>query len=144
MLFYKIPRVILAPNRELASLLEYGTGKPTLLMSRGVDTDVFTPAKRLVANAIINIGYVGRLSVEKNVRLLQALEAALDAEGLDARFTIVGEGSEREWLQRHMLRADFTGVLRPKDRGRRAADPDALRLTRSESSHGPPAPVCAS
>jgi len=111
MLFYRIPRVVLAPNRELASLLECATGKPTLLMSRGLDTDVFT-AKRLVANAIINIGYVGRLSVEKNVRLLQALEAALDAEGLDVRFTIVGEGSEREWLQRHMLRADFTGVLR--------------------------------
>ena len=112
MLFYKIPRVVLAPNRELAALLERGTGKPTLLMSQGVDTEVFRPVKRLGANAIVNIGYVGRLSVEKNVSLLPALEAALDAEGLDVRFTIVGEGSEREWLQRHMLCADFTGDLR--------------------------------
>ncbi|HKY22248.1 MAG TPA: glycosyltransferase [Vicinamibacterales bacterium] len=112
LLFYKIPRVVLAPNRELAEVLERGTGKPTFLMSRGVDTEAFTPARRVVPNAIINIGYVGRLSVEKNVRLLQALEAELDAEGLDVRFTIVGDGSEREWLQRHMLRAEFTGVLR--------------------------------
>ena len=28
------------------------------------------------------------------------------------RFTIVGAGSEREWLRRHMLRAEFAGVLR--------------------------------
>ena len=112
MLFYRIPRVVLAPNRDLAPMLARGTGKPTFLMSRGVDTDAFTPAKRLVPNTMINIGYVGRLSVEKNVRLLQAVEAELDAEGLDVRFTIVGDGSEREWLQRNMLRAEFTGVLR--------------------------------
>ena len=112
MLFYKIPRVVLAPNRELAELLGEGTGKPTVLMSRGVDTDVFTPARRRGHNAIVNIGYVGRLSAEKNVRLLQAVESALDAEGLDVRFTIVGDGSEREWLRENMLRVDLTGVLR--------------------------------
>ena len=112
MLFYKIPRVILAPNHELAELLESSTGKPTFLMSRGVNTDVFTPARRRGANAIVNIGYVGRLSAEKNVRLLQALESELDADGLDVRFTIVGEGGEREWLRQNMLRAEFTGVLR--------------------------------
>jgi anti-sigma-K factor RskA len=39
MLFYKIPRVVLAPNREVAELLESGTGKPTFLMSREVNTD---------------------------------------------------------------------------------------------------------
>ena len=115
MLFYKIPRVVLAPNRELASQIEDGTGKPTVLMSRGVDTTLFSPARRRGANAIVNIGYVGRLSVEKNVRLLQAVEAELDAEGLDVRFTIVGDGSEREWLQKHMLRAELTGVLRGED-----------------------------
>lgn len=112
MLFYRIPRVILAPNRDLAALLENETGKPTFLMGRGVNTDVFTPARRRGQNAIVNIGYVGRLSVEKNVRLLQALESELDAEGLDVRFTIVGEGSERDWLRKNMLRAEFTGVLR--------------------------------
>jgi phosphatidylinositol alpha 1,6-mannosyltransferase len=111
MLFYKIPRVVLAPNRELAEILEAGTGKPTVVMPRGVNTNVFTPARRRGANAIVNIGYVGRLSAEKNVRLLHAVESELDAEGLDLRFTVVGDGSEREWLGRNMLRAELTGVL---------------------------------
>ena len=115
MLFYKIPRVVLAPNHELAGILESGTGKPTLLMSRGVNTNVFTPARRRGPNAIVNIGYVGRLSPERNVRLLQAVESELDAEGLDVRFTIVGDGSEREWLRQNMLRAEFTHVLRGDD-----------------------------
>jgi glycosyltransferase involved in cell wall biosynthesis len=81
-------------------------------MSGAVNTEVFTPARRCGENAIVNIGYVGRLSVEKNVRLLREIEAELDAEGLDVRFTIVGDGSEREWLIRNMLRAEVTGVLR--------------------------------
>ena len=112
MWFYRIPRVVLAPNVELAEILEAGTGKPAFLMSRGVNTDVFTPARRRGPNAIVNIGYVGRLSAEKDVRLLPQIESELDAEGLDVRFTIVGEGSEREWLRRRMMRAQFTGVLR--------------------------------
>jgi phosphatidylinositol alpha 1,6-mannosyltransferase len=111
MLFYKIPRVVLAPNVELAEFLEARTGKPTFLMSRGVNTDTFTPTRRRGPNAIVNIGYVGRLSAEKNVRLLHAVESELDAEGLDVRFTIVGEGRERQWLRQHMLRAELTGVL---------------------------------
>jgi glycosyltransferase involved in cell wall biosynthesis len=111
MQFYKIPRALLAPNEELRSLLERETGKPTSLMPRGVDTDLFTPSRRRHPNWMVNIGYVGRLSAEKNVRLLRSLEDALDAEGLDVRFTIVGDGSERGWLTKHMQRAEFTGVL---------------------------------
>lgn len=112
MLFYRIPRVVLVPNRDVATLVERGTGRPTCLMSRSVDSELFTPARRRVQNTIVNIGYVGRLSVEKNVRWLQHVEAELDAEGFDVRFTIVGQGNERDWLRRNMLRAEFTGVLR--------------------------------
>ena len=53
-----------------------------------------------------------RLSPEKNVRLLAALEQALLEKGIrDCRFVIVGEGSERPWLERNLQRAEFTGVL---------------------------------
>src|SRR5262249_54993990 len=36
--FYKIPRLILAPNKELVQLLGERTRKPVFLMRRGVDT----------------------------------------------------------------------------------------------------------
>jgi glycosyltransferase involved in cell wall biosynthesis len=112
-LFYALPRVVLAPNEEWKRRLELKTKKPTFVMTRGVDTQLFTPARRLRRNGEINVGYVGRLSVEKNVRALAALYDALRAAGrTDVRMTLIGDGGEREWLSAHLPGATFTGVLR--------------------------------
>jgi glycosyltransferase involved in cell wall biosynthesis len=113
LLFYSLPRVILAPNEEWRQTIEARTKKPTFVMTRGVDTTLFTPARRARNDAVVKIGYVGRLSTEKNVRALAALQDALWAAGIvETRFTIVGDGSEREWLGRRLPGAEFTGVLR--------------------------------
>ena len=112
--FYRIPRVVLAPNQELSDTLEAGTGRLVFPMSRGVDTELFTPARRTRTDGVINIGYVGRLSPEKSVRVLAAMERALVADECQApvRLTIVGDGNERGWLEQNLRRATFTGVLR--------------------------------
>ncbi|MCA1637874.1 MAG: glycosyltransferase [Acidobacteria bacterium] len=47
-LYYKMPKVLLAPNQELVDTLRKGTGRNSYLMLRGVDTDKFSPAKRTV------------------------------------------------------------------------------------------------
>jgi phosphatidylinositol alpha 1,6-mannosyltransferase len=113
LLFYRIPRAILAPNAELHELLERRLGKPTYPMSRGVDTTLFTPARRRRnEDAVVNVGFVGRLSPEKNVRVLADVERALAATAAPFRMTIVGEGSEAAWLRAHLSRASFPGVLR--------------------------------
>jgi glycosyltransferase involved in cell wall biosynthesis len=68
---------------------------------------------------------VGRLSAEKNVRMLAAVERTLIASGLTAyRFVIIGEGSERPWLEQHMTRAELPGVLRGSALARAYADMD--------------------
>jgi phosphatidylinositol alpha 1,6-mannosyltransferase len=111
--FYQLGRVLLAPNEELCTLLRQATGRPVQLMRRGVDTKLFSPLKRLRTDSTFLIGYVGRLTPEKNVRLLVTLDQALRAAGIqDFRLVIVGEGSERGWLEQHLPRATFTGVLR--------------------------------
>src|SRR5262245_16261753 len=110
--FYRLGRALLAPNEALRDLLARETGRPTRLMRRGVDTSLFSPAKRLRGDGAFLIGYVGRLSPEKNVRSLAELERGLVEAGAgDFRFLIVGEGSERHWLERRMRRAEVTGVL---------------------------------
>jgi phosphatidylinositol alpha 1,6-mannosyltransferase len=112
-LFYRLPRVILAANEELVRLLAEQTRRPTFLMTRGVDCELFNPAFRSRIDSGINVGYVGRLSREKSVRRLAALEQALLADGhTHVRFTIVGDGCERGWLGQHMRTASFTGVLK--------------------------------
>jgi glycosyltransferase involved in cell wall biosynthesis len=113
LLFYRLPRVLLAPNVEWRQTLEARTKKPTFVMTRGVDTTLFTPERRKRSDAFVNIGYVGRLSTEKNVRALAVLQDALWAAGIvNTRFTIIGDGCEREWLRTRLPGAEFTGVIR--------------------------------
>jgi glycosyltransferase involved in cell wall biosynthesis len=110
--FYKIPRLLFAPNQEMVGVLEAATGKPCYLMSHAVDTTAFRPGHRNRPPGPFRIGYVGRLTAEKNVRLLARLEQALLDRGLrDFLFSVVGEGAEGEWLRNHMRQAEFTGVL---------------------------------
>lgn len=110
--FYKIPRLLMAPNRELIELLERSTHKPCYLMSRGVDTELFHPARRTRQGGPFTIGYVGRITVEKNVESFIEIERCLQAAGLsDYRFLIVGQGAAEGDLKCHLQRADFTGVL---------------------------------
>lgn len=123
--FYCIPGVLMAPNRELAEMIASHTGKPTYLMQRGIDTELFSPARRDCDNDKFTIGYVGRLTPEKNVRLLADIEASVLAAGhVNFRFIIVGEGSERAWLERNMRHAEMTGVLRGNALARAYANMD--------------------
>lgn len=125
LLFYRLPRVILAPNHEWANRLGGRLRKPTFVMTRGVDTSLFSPEKRTRTDAELNVGYVGRLSAEKSVRTLAAVEKGLLATGAGrVRFTIVGDGSEREWLRANMSNPDLTGVLRGEALSRTYADMD--------------------
>jgi glycosyltransferase involved in cell wall biosynthesis len=112
LLFYRLPRVILAPNTDWQVLLHHRTGKPTAVMTRGIDTTAFGPQRRTTSGDEVNVGYVGRLSTEKNIALLPQLEEALIDAGISYRFTIVGNGTDGAWLRSQMKRAEFTGVLR--------------------------------
>jgi len=112
LLFYKIPRIVLAPNADWCALLRDRTAKPTEVMTRGIDTSAFTPARRTKSDDVVNVGYVGRLSTEKNIALLPDVEQALIDARSNYRFTIVGEGTDSAWLRDRMRRAEFKGVLR--------------------------------
>ncbi len=114
--FYRLARVLFAPNEELCRMLEKTSLRPCFLMQRGVDTDLFAPRHRTrePGDKTIVLGYVGRLSVEKNVMLLVQVERELQTMGLgdQVRFLIVGHGSEEDSLRRSLKNAEFAGVLR--------------------------------
>jgi glycosyltransferase involved in cell wall biosynthesis len=124
-LFFKIPRLLLAPTPEICQWLGKATGRPCRIMGRGIDTKTFSPAWRGAGDGVIRLGYVGRLTIEKNVRFLARIEEALRAQGLtNYRFVIVGEGGERGWLAEHLQQADLRGVLRGEPLSRAYADFD--------------------
>jgi len=125
--FYSLARVLYAPNEELCGMLERTTHRPCHLMQRGVDTRQFSPQHRTRAldDPTLVLGYVGRLSVEKNVALLTRIERELLALGIaNFRFLIVGHGAEEDSLRASLNQADFAGVLRGADLSRAYADMD--------------------
>jgi len=135
--FYKIPRLLFAPNREMVQVLEAATGKPCYLMSHAVDTAAFRPELRERQDGTFRIGYVGRLTAEKNVRVLARLEQALlDMGHRDFHFVVVGEGAEGEWLRRNMRQAEFTGVLTGTELSRTFANFDALAFPSETDTFG--------
>jgi phosphatidylinositol alpha 1,6-mannosyltransferase len=127
--FYRWPCVLFAPNEELCQLLARKTGRPCHLMRRGVDTQVFSPAwrDRDAADKDFVLGFVGRLSIEKNVALLVRIQQELDARGItNVRFRIVGQGIDEPWLREHLLHAEFPGVLRGEALARAYAGMDVF------------------
>jgi len=112
---YSLAQVLYAPNPELCALLERATGRPCRLMPRGVDAELFHPRKRQRQPEDRDhvLGFVGRISVEKNIALLPEIQKQLEAMGHRSfRFLIVGHGGDEAWLREHLPRAEFTGVLR--------------------------------
>ena len=113
--FYSVAQVLFAPNPELCALLERTTGRSCHLMPRGVDAKLFHPAKRNrnPEDRDLVLGFVGRLSVEKNVALLAQVQNELERMGVtNFRFLIVGHGGLENWLRERLPRAEFTGVLK--------------------------------
>jgi glycosyltransferase involved in cell wall biosynthesis len=128
--YYRMPQVILAPNQELIDSLHKGTKRVTRLMGRGVDTDIFSPAKRTVKDGPFCLGFVGRLRAEKNVRMLVELDKALVAAGRsNFRFLIVGEGTERDYLEENLGHSEFTGFLDGEALAEAYANMDVFVLT---------------
>jgi phosphatidylinositol alpha 1,6-mannosyltransferase len=113
--FYSAAQVMFAPNPELCALLERTANRPCHLMPRGVDAELFHPAKRKrnAEDREFVLGFVGRLSVEKNIALLVQIKEELEQKGVtNFRFLVVGHGGDEAWLREHLPSAEFTGVLK--------------------------------
>ena len=126
--FYRMAKVLFAPNAELCAMLEKASGRPCHLMQRGVDTTLFSPNRRTrsLGERPFKLGYVGRLSVEKNVALLPSVQRALTQAGVHARFLIVGHGQEEQALRDSLPGATFAGVLRGEALAQAYVDMDLL------------------
>jgi len=111
---YRRAEALYAPNPTLCALLERTIHRPCHLMQRGVDTNLFTPTRRTRAHDDTEtvLGYVGRLSVEKNVDLLPKVDAQLRTLGITPRWLIIGHGAEEAHLRAELPSADMPGVLR--------------------------------
>ena len=127
--FYSLAKVLFAPNRELCEMLTAATGRACHLMPRGVDAVMFNPAlrDRAVGDDAFLLGFVGRLSIEKNITLLAEIHHQLLALGYtNFRFIIIGQGQEEAWLRERMTQVEFAGVLLGNDLAQAYANMDVF------------------
>lgn len=103
----------LAPTTPVASELIKRGFRRVRLWGRGVDTDMFHPSHRsrklrksLARDDELLVGYVGRLSGDKEVKHLTHLNGLAGT-----RLVVVGDGPARDWLRRRLPDAVFTGFL---------------------------------
>lgn len=134
---YKVARLCFAPNPELVGMLRERTGKPVDLMPRGVDVEMFAPDKRDRADDVFELGYVGRISAEKNVQFLKTLEEGLIARGAPPfRIVVVGHGSEQPWLAENLKHGAFPGVLKGEELARAYANFDLFVFPSFTDTYG--------
>jgi glycosyltransferase involved in cell wall biosynthesis len=112
---------VLVPSEATRQLLTGPTesGAELAIWKRGVDCDLFHPARRSerlrqrwqVSRRVPAVLYVGRVSREKGLDLLPAIHARLRVLGVPHRMIVAGSGPMLPELRQRMPQAVFTGSL---------------------------------
>src|SRR5690606_31287415 len=101
------------------------------------EIELYSPEKRRRTDDVFELGYVGRISAEKNVRFLETLEAGLLAAGAPPfRIVVVGHGSEQARLQAQLRTGVFPGVLKGEDLARAYANFDLFVFPSFTDTYG--------
>ena len=123
----RVDRTLVPSTTSYRQLAALGVGD-LHLWRRGVSLDLFGPARRSAAlherwapGGETLVGYVGRLAPEKQVRRLVEVSRLPGV-----RVVVVGDGPERESLERRMPDAVFTGMLGGADLARAFATLDVF------------------
>ena len=133
-----------APSRELAARLAHEGYRGVDVIARGVDCELFSPARRNaelrhrwgVAAASPVVLSVGRLAPEKNLPLLlQAFDAFAERRP-DARLVLVGDGPMRKRLERERPDVVFAGLRRGVDLATHYASGDIFLFPSQTETYG--------
>ncbi len=133
--FYRRCDALVAPSESMAQVLRerrmnYDVG----IWSRGVDRDVFNPARRdwdwrraqSIGGSEVVVGLFSRLVMEKGLDVFSDAIDELRARGIAHRVLIIGEGPARGWFENRLPHALFTGQLSGPDLARAVASMDVL------------------
>ncbi|MDR3527613.1 MAG: glycosyltransferase, partial [Rhizomicrobium sp.] len=114
-------REVYVPSQSMVdALLADGMRDNFKLWPRGVDTELFSPARRHsdfrasrgIAPDEFIVTFVSRLVREKELDTVVATLRALEARGIAHRAVIVGDGPDRAQMERDLPHAVFTGFLK--------------------------------
>ncbi|OYY72235.1 glycosyltransferase family 1 protein [Sphingomonas sp. 28-63-12] len=133
--FYRRCDAIMPPSQSMADLLsDQRMNHDIGIWSRGIDTDIFTPAARSttwrrdhgIRDDEMAIGFLGRLVLEKGLDVFAAALNELSQRGVPHRVLIVGKGPAQDWFAEQVPGAVFAGFQAGADLGRAVASMDML------------------
>ncbi len=132
---YRRCDALVAPSESFAQVLrEQRMNYDISLWSRGIDREVFNPGRRSAewrraqgfGDDEVVVGFLGRLVMEKGLDVFSDTIDALRRRGVPHRILVVGDGPAREWFERRLPGAVFTGFQAGTELARAVAAMDVL------------------
>jgi glycosyltransferase involved in cell wall biosynthesis len=118
--FYNRVRRVYPPSESMAEIIRReGQSQNVEIWARGVDSDLFSPAKRDmdwrrahgISDGEVVISFAGRLVKEKNTAIFVRVLNALTAKGLNVRPLVIGDGPEMAVMRAGLRNGVFAGFL---------------------------------
>ena len=121
--FHNKGDICLVPTRALAESLQHDGVRQIEVVPRGVDTTLFSPARRDEALRAswgaephtLVVAVVGRLAPEKNLNLAIRAFEAIAQRMPEAKLLFVGDGPSRESLARRYPEHSYAGMRTGED-----------------------------
>lgn len=143
--FYQRCTEIYAPSASMVDVLRAQNMSDAIhVWSRGVDHEIFHPARRDmawrrslgIADDRFLIAFVGRLVLEKGLDILAQTAEHLRRRGVAHQFLIVGDGPARAFIETHVPDAVLAGFMKGADLARAYASADAMFNPSSTETFG--------
>jgi len=142
--FHNRTQTTFAPSPDILRRLELLGFENLQLMGRGVDTQLFSPTKRCqnlrnqwgAAPQDPTLLYVGRIAAEKNLKLFAKTTHQLRKQHPNLKCVIVGDGPEKEALQKEIPYATFAGTQQGEDLAKHYASADFFLFPSTTETFG--------
>ena len=143
--FYNRVRRVYPPSESMAEIIRAeGQSQHVEVWARGVDSDLFAPAKRDmawrraqgIADDAVAISFAGRLVKEKNTAIYMRVMNALTATGLKVKPIVIGDGPEMAAMKAGLKNGVFAGFLHGAELARAYASSDIFFFPSESETFG--------
>ncbi len=143
--FYNRVRRVYPPSESMAEIIRReGQSRHVEVWARGVDSDLFSPARRDMAwrraqgigDGEVAISFAGRLVKEKNTAIYTRVMNALTARGLKVKPLVIGDGPEMAAMKAGLKNGVFAGFLHGEDLARAYASSDIFFFPSESETFG--------
>lgn len=142
--FYARVRRIYPPSQSMADILKSEGQTKVEIWARGVDGELFSPARRDmawrrslgIADDEVAISFAGRLVKEKNTAIFTRVMNTLTAKGLKVRPLVIGDGPEMANMKATLRNGIFAGFLGGEELARAYASSDIFFFPSESETFG--------